>query len=98
MTPTEVYEALDQAFPGDIESGPLGVALKHAGSVVLRLERGSGIAGRGDVWSITFPGSPDAAPIVGLRTKATLFHALRGLTLRVFHDGEWIDLTMAVRK
>jgi len=85
MTMTDVYNVLNEAFPGAVESGPLGVTMGP-----LRIERGSGIAGRGDTWAITFPGTPEVSPICGLRTRAELRAALRELILRIVQLGEAI--------
>lgn len=81
MTATKVYEVLNSAFPGCVHAGPNGVALVHKNKTVLRLERGSGIAGRGDVWAITFPGHPGVEPITNIDSEAGLKNALRELIL-----------------
>lgn len=70
LTMTEVYEVASEF--GKPESGPLGVRLG-----ALRIECGSGIAGRGEIWAITFPGHPQLRAVTGIETEAVLRGTLR---------------------
>lgn len=82
MTMTDVYEVVCLLGASEAKSGPYGVSWGP-----LRVERGSGIAGCGDIWAITFPGTPEIEAITGLRTKAQLRKALRDHVLRYLRFG-----------
>lgn len=80
MTATDVYKVASEHFDV-VSSGPYGISCGTSSRTLLRIECGSGIAGRGDTWAITFPGHPEMKPICGLRTKAQLTRELRKVIL-----------------
>jgi hypothetical protein len=81
MTMTEVWEVFRDAGL-NANSTPYGVEW-----ATLRVSSGSGIAGRGGIWAITFPGYPELDPITGIHTKAQLRKALRDLIIACVRRG-----------
>lgn len=73
LTPKAVGDTLEITLGYRIEMNPYGFELRNDEPVTkrARLQRGSGIAGRGDVWALVW--LPDGKPIAtGLTTKAKL--------------------------
>ena len=74
MTPKLVGDVLERALGYRVAMTPYGFALR-ADSRRARLQRGSGIAGRGGIWTLVE--LPSGAPIVtGIRTKAQISRAV----------------------
>ena len=77
LTPKNVGDALEVTLGRRVEMTPKGFDLRNDLPVPerARIRRGSGIAGRGDVWALVR--LPDGAPIaMGLDTKAKLARAV----------------------
>lgn len=80
LTPKVVGDLLEAILGWRVELNPYGFEMQTSNTGCLvparaRLQRGSGIAGRGDVWTLVR--LPDGAPIVtGLATKAKLVRAV----------------------
>lgn len=77
LTPTVVGDVLEATLGWRVEMNPNGFDLRNDLLVPerARLHRGSGIAGRGDVWALVR--LPDGRPIkTGISTKAKLVRAV----------------------
>ncbi len=80
LTPKAVGDLLETILGWRIEMNPYGFEMQTSNTGCLvparaRLQRGSGIAGRGDVWMLVR--LPDGEPIAtGLATKAKLVRAV----------------------
>lgn len=77
MSPARVGDVLEGCLGHRVEMGPYGFELRVTETPRrrARLQRGSGIAGRGDVWALV--ALPTGAPIVtGLRTKVQICRAV----------------------
>ncbi len=76
MTPRAVGDALETTLGYRVEMTPYGFELQSDDPMRrARLQRGSGIAGRGDIWALVR--LPDGTPITtSLATKAQIVRAI----------------------
>lgn len=81
MTPTEVYQIVSDF--GNARVGPHGVEWGP-----LRIERGSGIAGKGSEWWIVAPGNPDWVPLGPIRSRRGFRRVLRQIVIDMLKLGD----------
>ena len=77
LTPKNVGNVLETILDYRVEMGPLGFDLQNDLLIPdkARLQRGSGIAGRGEIWALVR--RPDGFPIVtNIKTKTQLVRAI----------------------